>query len=35
LARSSRDLLNTLADVAKVGAGFKSLSDASADTTPF
>ena len=33
LARSSRDLLNTLADVAKVGAGFKSLRDASADTT--
>jgi DNA invertase Pin-like site-specific DNA recombinase len=33
LARSSRDLLNTLADVAKVGAGFKSLRDAWADTT--
>jgi DNA invertase Pin-like site-specific DNA recombinase len=33
LARSSRDLLNTLADVAKAGAGFKSLRDAWADTT--
>jgi DNA invertase Pin-like site-specific DNA recombinase len=33
LARSSRDLLNTLADVAKVGGGFKSLRDAWADTT--
>ncbi len=33
LARSTRDLLNTLADIAKAGAGFKSLRDAWADTT--
>ena len=33
LARSTRDLLNTLAAIADKGAGFKSLSDAWADTT--
>jgi DNA invertase Pin-like site-specific DNA recombinase len=33
LARSTRDLLNTLDDVAKAGASFKSLGDAWADTT--
>src|SRR5215467_6174568 len=33
LARSTRDLLNILDDVAKRGAGFKSLHDAWADTT--
>ena len=33
LARSTRDLLNILADVGKAGAGFKSLGDAWADTT--
>jgi DNA invertase Pin-like site-specific DNA recombinase len=33
LARSTRDLLNILDEVAKVGAGFKSLADAWADTT--
>jgi DNA invertase Pin-like site-specific DNA recombinase len=33
LARSTRDLLNTLDVVAKAGAGFKSLADAWADTT--
>src|SRR5262245_12388644 len=33
LARSTRDLLNLLAAVAEVGALFKSLSDAWADTT--
>jgi DNA invertase Pin-like site-specific DNA recombinase len=33
LARSTRDLLNTLHAVAKKGAGFKSLTDAWADTT--
>jgi DNA invertase Pin-like site-specific DNA recombinase len=33
LARSTRDLLNTLDDVAKRGAGFKSLHDTWADTT--
>jgi len=33
LARSTRDLLNTLDAVAKRGAGFKSLADAWADTT--
>ena len=33
LARSTRDLLNTLHAVAKKGAGFKSLADAWADTT--
>ena len=33
LARSTRDLLNTLADIAKAGAGFKSLRDTWADTT--
>jgi DNA invertase Pin-like site-specific DNA recombinase len=33
LARSTRDLLNTLDAVAKAGAGFKSLGDAWADTT--
>jgi DNA invertase Pin-like site-specific DNA recombinase len=33
LARSTRDLLNTLADIAERGAGFKSLHDAWADTT--
>src|SRR5262245_17058279 len=33
LARSTRDLLNALDDIAKRGAGFKSLHDAWADTT--
>jgi DNA invertase Pin-like site-specific DNA recombinase len=33
LARSTRDLLNTLDAVATAGAGFKSLADAWADTT--
>ena len=33
LARSTRDLLNTLATVAAKGAGFRSLDDAWADTT--
>jgi DNA invertase Pin-like site-specific DNA recombinase len=33
LARSTRDLLNILDQVAKVGAGFKSLGDPWADTT--
>ena len=33
LARSTRDLLNILDTVAKVGAGFKSLADTWADTT--
>jgi DNA invertase Pin-like site-specific DNA recombinase len=33
LARSTRDLLNTLDTIGKVGASFKSLSDAWADTT--
>jgi DNA invertase Pin-like site-specific DNA recombinase len=33
LARSTRDLLNTLATVAAKGAGFRSLGDAWADTT--
>jgi Resolvase, N terminal domain len=33
LARSTRDLLNLLDEVAKAGAGFKSLADAWADTT--
>jgi DNA invertase Pin-like site-specific DNA recombinase len=33
LARSTRDLLNTLATVAGKGAGFRSLGDAWADTT--
>jgi DNA invertase Pin-like site-specific DNA recombinase len=33
LARSTRDLLNILDQVAKAGAGFKSLKDAWADTT--
>ncbi len=33
LARSTRDLLNTLATIAKAGAGFRSLHDAWADTT--
>jgi DNA invertase Pin-like site-specific DNA recombinase len=33
LARSTRDLLNVLDEVAKRGAGFKSLHDAWADTT--
>jgi DNA invertase Pin-like site-specific DNA recombinase len=33
LARSTRDLLNTLDEIAKRGAGFKSLVDAWADTT--
>jgi DNA invertase Pin-like site-specific DNA recombinase len=33
LARSTRDLLNVLDAVAKVGAGFKSLGDPWADTT--
>src|SRR5215471_6316492 len=33
LARSSRDLLNVLAEISKRGAGFKSLKDAWADTT--
>src|SRR5271165_5145263 len=33
LARSTRDLLNTLATIASKGAGFRSLNDAWADTT--
>jgi DNA invertase Pin-like site-specific DNA recombinase len=33
LARSTRDLLNTLDEIAKRGAGFKSLHDTWADTT--
>ena len=33
LARSTRDLLNSLASVAEKGAGFRSLHDAWADTT--
>jgi DNA invertase Pin-like site-specific DNA recombinase len=33
LARSTRDLLNVLDDIAKKGAGFRSLNDAWADTT--
>ena len=33
LARSTRDLLNTLAAIAEAGAGFRSLADAWADTT--
>ena len=33
LARSTRDLLNILDDIAKRGAGFKSLDDGWADTT--
>jgi DNA invertase Pin-like site-specific DNA recombinase len=33
LARSTRDLLNTLAAIADAGAGFKSLSDPWCDTT--
>jgi DNA invertase Pin-like site-specific DNA recombinase len=33
LARSTRDLLNTLDEISKRGAGFKSISDAWADTT--
>jgi DNA invertase Pin-like site-specific DNA recombinase len=33
LARSTRDLLNLLNDIAKKGAGFKSLRDTWADTT--
>jgi DNA invertase Pin-like site-specific DNA recombinase len=33
LARSTRDLLNTLATATEVGAGFKSLRDTWADTT--
>ena len=33
LARSTRDLLNTLAAIADKGAGFRSLGDAWADTT--
>ena len=33
LARSTRDLLNTLAQIADKGAGFRSLADAWADTT--
>ena len=33
LARSTRDLLNTLAEIAKKGASFKSLRDQWADTT--
>lgn len=33
LARSTLDLLNTLDTIAKAGAGFRSLSDAWADTT--
>ena len=34
LARSTRDLLNVLATVSERGAGFRSLSDQWADTTP-
>jgi DNA invertase Pin-like site-specific DNA recombinase len=33
LARPTRDLLNTLDEIAKRGAGFKSLADTWADTT--
>jgi Resolvase, N terminal domain len=33
LARSTRDLLNTLDAIAKAGAGFRSIADAWADTT--
>ena len=33
LARSTRDLLNTLASITERGAGFRSLADAWADTT--
>ena len=33
LARSTRDLLNTLAKIAEHGAGFKSIADTWADTT--
>jgi DNA invertase Pin-like site-specific DNA recombinase len=33
LARSTRDLLNTLAQIAEKGAGFRSLADTWADTT--
>lgn len=33
LARSTRDLLNTLDTISKTGAGFKSLADTWADTT--
>jgi DNA invertase Pin-like site-specific DNA recombinase len=33
LARSTRDLLNTLAQIADKGAGFRSVADAWADTT--
>jgi DNA invertase Pin-like site-specific DNA recombinase len=33
LARSTRDLLNTLDTIGKAGAGFRSLADAWADTT--
>jgi DNA invertase Pin-like site-specific DNA recombinase len=33
LARSTRDLLNTLAQIADKGAGFRSLADVWADTT--
>ena len=33
LARSTRDLLNTLDTIAKTGAGFRSIADAWADTT--
>jgi DNA invertase Pin-like site-specific DNA recombinase len=33
LARSTRDLLNTLDTIAKAGAGFRSLGDSWADTT--
>ena len=33
LARSTRDLLNTLAKITERGAGFKSLADTWADTT--
>jgi DNA invertase Pin-like site-specific DNA recombinase len=33
LARSTRDLLNTLASITEKGAGFTSLGDAWADTT--
>src|SRR6476660_2407681 len=34
LARSTRDLLNVLDELAKRGAGFRSLQDSWADTTP-
>jgi DNA invertase Pin-like site-specific DNA recombinase len=33
LARSTRDLLNILAEIARAGAGFRSLADVWADTT--